>query len=67
MRDRKEIEQDHKPYEGLVLEVLLDIRDLSMGKMPEESVAPLYVSDKPTKPAKKRMGRPKGSRNKKKE
>jgi hypothetical protein len=51
MRSREAIERDTKPFEALSLEVLLDIRD----------------SLKPPKPAKKRMGRPKGSKNKKKE
>ena len=52
MRTRHEIEKDPKNYEALLLEVLLDLRDLLRKDEPVE--APLYISDKEPKPRKKR-------------
>ncbi len=51
MRDRLEIIKDGSVKDLLIIEVLLDIRDLLR---PKEEVAPLYVSDKPPKKKKVR-------------
>ena len=51
MRSNLEILSDGSIKDLLILEVLLDIRDLMR---PKEEVAPLYVSDKPPRKKKPR-------------
>ena len=54
MRDRQVIENSGAVKELLLLEVLLDIRNLLSPKEEITQEAPLYISDKPPKPKKKK-------------
>ena len=59
MRNRNEIETDGKRVDLLNLEVLLDIRDIVIG------LKPITIAKDVVKPiARKKGGRPKGSKNK---
>lgn len=60
MRDKEAIASSGAVKDDLIIEVLLDIRELLRPEgiiIQAEVPAPLYVSDKPPKPRKKRKGK----------
>ena len=54
MRNRSEILADHKPFDQLTLEVLLDIRDLLQSTTPKGDNKPLDVKEVAKKIRKRR-------------